>query len=487
MVLLRLALREPRELLMHLYLPPPHPFPLSEVKLYSKHRIILANMPKYLFVTGRLGEEPLRSVLASMKAPFQYGVKVLEIKVAALANTEFVARSLERGAEGCDKVVIPGLCRGDLGVIMEKVGPGVEVVRGPKDLLDLPIQFGLALDMTGYGEYATKILAEVNEVPHRPWEEVLQIAARYKASGAEVIDLGGAMDKRFEDLARLIADVKDLGCEVSVDTFDKDDIIEADDAGADYILSINSSNMDIAQRLDSRLVVVPDFEGNETESLERNIARLEEMGAKYIIDPILHPPNFGFARSLGRYALFRERYPKREMLMGIGNTTELTEADSTGMNALLLGFMTELGIEYVLTTEANNRTWGAVGEVDVARRLMYFSNRRKVLPRGIDRRLVTLKDPRLRYYTEAELRQMHGKVDDPNLRIFTDGVWIYIFNDRLFLKTLDIEDIPRRLGVVEPSHAYYLGRELMKAALALKLRKNYLQEEDLDWGYLGGG
>ncbi|MEK6976968.1 MAG: DUF6513 domain-containing protein [Candidatus Hydrothermarchaeota archaeon] len=444
-------------------------------------------MAKYLFVTGRLGEEPLRSILASMKVPFQYEVKVLDIKVAALANTEFIARSLEGGAEGCEKVVIPGLCRGGLEAMREKLGPGVEVVRGPKDLLDLPTQFGLALEMTGYGEYATKILAEVNEVPHRSREEVLRIATHYKESGAEIIDLGGALDKRFEDLAGLIAAVKDMGCEVSVDTFDRDDILAADDAGADYILSINSSNMDIAQRLDSRLVVIPDFEGDETESLGRNIARLEEMGAKYIIDPILNPPNFGFARSLSRYAPFREHYPDREMLMGIGNTTELTEADSTGMNALLLGFVTELGIEYVLTTEASNRTWGAVREVDVARRLMHFSNRKKILPKGIDRRLVALKDPKLRHYTEAELRQMHEKVEDPNFRIFTDGAWIYIFNDRLFLKTLDLDDIPTRLGVKEPSHAYYLGKELTKAALALKLRKNYLQEQELDWGYLGGG
>ena len=37
--------------------------------------------------------------------------------------------------------------------------------------------------------------------------------------------------------------------------------------------------------------------------------------------------------SLERYAEVRRRYPDAEMLMGIGNLTELTAADSTGVNA----------------------------------------------------------------------------------------------------------------------------------------------------------
>ena len=37
--------------------------------------------------------------------------------------------------------------------------------------------------------------------------------------------------------------------------------------------------------------------------------------------------------------------------MGIGNLTELTAADSTGVNALLIAVCQELGIRSVLTTE----------------------------------------------------------------------------------------------------------------------------------------
>jgi len=38
--------------------------------------------------------------------------------------------------------------------------------------------------------------------------------------------------------------------------------------------------------------------------------------------------------------------------------------------------------------------------------------------------------------------------------------------------------------VDEPTHAFYLGRELMKAKLAVTLGKTYRQEGALQWGYL---
>jgi hypothetical protein len=40
------------------------------------------------------------------------------------------------------------------------------------------------------------------------------------------------------------------------------------------------------------------------------------------------------------------------------------------------------------------------------------------------------------------------------------------------------------LGVDEATHAFYLGKELMKAAIARGLGKNYRQESPLDWGDL---
>ena len=58
----------------------------------------------------------------------------------------------------------------------------------------------------------------------------------------------------------------------------------------------------------------------------------------------------------------------------------------------------------------------------------------------------------------------------------------------------DIRALFPRLGIEsDASHAFYLGRELMKADLARRLGKKYIQGEPLNWGYLtyqeedGGG
>ncbi len=73
---------------------------------------------------------------------------------------------------------------------------------------------------------------------------------------------------------------------------------------------------------------------------------------------------------------------------------------------------------------------------------------------------------------------------DPNFRIFADATTITVFNDTLFVRGDDIQDIFAQLGVDEATHAFYLGRELMKAKLAITLGKTYRQEGALAWGYL---
>ena len=51
-----------------------------------------------------------------------------------------------------------------------------------------------------------------------------------------------------------------------------------------------------------------------------------------------------------------------------------------------------------------------------------------------------------------------------------------MFNDELFVRGTDIQEIFAQLGVEEATHAFYLGRELAKAKLAITLGKTYRQE-----------
>jgi len=115
---------------------------------------------------------------------------------------------------------------------------------------------------------------------------------------------------------------------------------------------------------------------------------------------------------------------------------------------------------------------------------MHYAITQTSLPKGVDDRLVTLQDPTILAYHETELRELQARVTDPNFRIFADREVITVFNDELFVRGTDIQEIFARLGVDEATHAFYLGRELMKAQLALTLGKNYRQEGALQWGYL---
>jgi dihydropteroate synthase-like protein len=437
-------------------------------------------MSHYLFVTGKLAAPALADILKRMSPEFDYDITTLGISVAALMDTRFVAKHLNQ-AEGCDVVMIPGLCRGDLSLIEDVVG--AQVVRGPKDLKDIPAFFGRERRREGYGEYHVKILAEIVDAYELRLEEILARAEYYRVSGADIIDLGCPVEGRFPGVARVVAALKEHGFAVSLDTFDPEDIQEADRAGLDYLLSINSRNMDLAPSLSCKVVVIPDFDQG-LESLERNIAQLEEWGVPYIIDPILNPISFGFTESLYRFYEMRRRHPQAEMLMGLGNLTELTDADSTGINAVMAGVITELGIDYVLTTEVISWARGAVRELDLARKLMYYAHKNHVLPKHVEEGLITVKDPPHEHYTEEELRRMHAQIRDRNFRIFTDEENIYIFNNKLFTKGTDIGAIFAQLGVDDASHAFYLGQELQKAALALRLGKKYIQDEELRWGYL---
>lgn len=439
---------------------------------------------RVLFLTGKLAEPSLRRVLAEHELPFAWEVAVMRITVAALMTTDWIAKQQVTPAPGTDLVVIPGLCEGDATVLSERLGVAVE--KGPKDLREIPQYFGRAARAADYGAWQIEILAEINNASRMDRPALRSLAEYYRASGADVIDVGCTPGRPFPDLARVVSELKDAGLRVSVDSFDPDEIRTALDAGAEMVLSVNGTNIEVAERYagsDKRFVVIPDA-GDQLAELERSLERLERWRVKYLIDPIVEPIGFGFMTSLERYAEAHRRWPTVPQMMGIGNITELTAADTTGMNALLIAICEEVGVRAVLTTEVIPWARGAVREIDVARRLMHYAVSRKTVPKRVDDRLVTVKDPRILEYTEAELRELQREVADPNFRIFTDRDTITVFNRERFVRGTDIQQIFSQLGVEEATHAFYLGKELMKAKLAITLGKTYRQEGSLQWGYL---
>ena len=437
---------------------------------------------RLLFVTGQLAKEALERTLGGMAGGLDWRVEALRIKVAALLTTDYLKATLRPPA--CDAVYLPGLCQADTQALGARFG--VPFLKGPKDLRDLPAHFGeRSEDYRPDGDHGLTILAEINDVHRLSDEEILAAAERYRRSGADVIDLGCSPERPLKDAGRIVRFLRERGLRVSIDTFNEDEALSADEAGAEFFLSLNSETMRLAGRLRAVPIVIPDH-GQGVPSLVRNVAAARAGGvARLIADPVLDPIHCGFAASIRRYCEAREALPDTEMLMGVGNLTELTEADATGINALLLGVMSELRIGYALTTEVIPWARGAVRELDCGRRMMHYARARGIPPKGFDARLVTTRDAALSHPTEAELRKMQTRLTDRNLRIEIDGESIFVFNSELFVKGTNIRDIFPRLDVGDDAaHAFYLGRELMKADLALRLGKKYIQGEPLHWGYL---
>jgi dihydropteroate synthase-like protein len=437
---------------------------------------------RILFVTGQLAAGPLRQLLASMEPDFEYVIAELHITVAAFLSVDWILPRLVVDEE-VDLILLPGWCQGDLERL--EASTGIRVERGPKDLLDIPRWFGDEQRKVDLADYSTRILAEIADAPLWPIEDLLAQAEYYRQGGADVIDLGWLAQGDYPQIEEVLQELKARGFAVSLDTFHREDVLRANRIGFDYLLSVNGSNLEIAREVDcQKVVVIPDF-GQGLPSLERNVERLEAWGVPYVVDPVINPLMFGFTESIARYLETRRRFPDGEMLMGIANLTELTDADSAGVNALLMGIVAELEIEYVLTTEVITWAWGAVREVDAARRLMHFARQHQVLPKNLDDRLIVAKDPPFEALAESQLREMQTKVRDHNYRIFCDGRQIVVFDDRRFLSGTDPQAIFEQMGLEDDGrHAFYVGRELEKAALALKLSKRYVQDQPLRWGYL---
>jgi len=435
-----------------------------------------------VFVTGRLAEPALRRVLAEMSPPFAYDVAVLGITVAALMTTPWIARRLQV-PDGTDLILIPGLCEGDAQVVGDTLG--VPVQKGPKDLRQIPGFFGRAATRE-YGAWDIEIVAEINDAPRLTRTALWEAAEYFRSSGADIVDIGCTPGLAFPALAEVVRDLTAAGMRVSVDTFEPDEIRAAVSAGAELVLSVNGANVDVARELAgsrARVVVVPDL-GGTLDTIEPSLEKLANWGVGCLIDPILEPIGHGFMASLERYAEVRRRHPDAEMLMGIGNLTELTAADSTGVHAILIAICQELGVRSVLTTEVIPWARGAVREIDVARRLMHYAIGQQSIPKGVDDRLVTVKDPEVLTFSEGELRALQAAITDPNYRIFADREAITVLNNERFVRGTSIQDIFAQLGVDEAAHAFYLGKELARASLAVTLGKTYRQEGVLSWGYL---
>ena len=433
-----------------------------------------------LFLTGRLAEASLRKVLAALEpAQFTYGVHVLSLQVAGLMTADMIHRRLP-STEGAQRVLVPGRCRGALEPLSAHFG--VPFVRGPEELKDLPQFFGRGGTAPDLSRYDVRIFAEIVDAPNMSIDAILAQARRYADAGAEVIDLGCLPETPFPHLEDAVIALHEGGHRVSVDSMDSDELLRGGCAGCDYLLSLTLDSLWLADEVPATPVVIP-AEHTDMASLYEAIEILSKQGRAFIADPILDPIHFGFTESLGRYRDLRRTWPDVQIMMGSGNLTELTDADTIGMQAVLAGIMSELGITHLLTTEVSGHALGAVQEADAARRLMFAARSADALPRRFDAGLLALRDTSPFPYSVEEIAETARAVKDPSFRVQVSEEGIHVYNrDGMHTANEPFRLYPQLDLQGDASHAFYMGVELARAQIAWQLGKRYSQDQELRWG-----
>lgn len=435
---------------------------------------------RILFLTGSLAENRLRQVLDSL-APLSFEATIvnLGVKVAALATTEIVLRRLD-SARGADLILLPGRFRGDLSALAAHFGTRVE--RGPDELEDLPQYFHRQARPLDLSRHDTRIFAEIVDAPSRDTATILAKAEELRADGADVIDLGCLPDTPFLHLEEAIGALHDAGFAVSVDSLNPAELRRANRAGADYLLSLTEETVHLAEEGEAVPVLIPTTPP-DLDSLGRAIDAMVRRGGRFLVDPILEPIHHGFTDSLLRYRTVRERWPDAEILMGIGNVTELTDADTSGITAVLMGVVSELRIGNVLAVQVSPHCRRAIREFDAARRQFFAARAAHSMPRGFGSGLLCLRDRRPFVRDATQIAETAAQIRDPNYRVEVSAEGIHLYNRDGHQRATDPFDLFPTLDLgTDTGHAFYLGVELARAQIAWQLGKRYAQDSELRWG-----
>jgi len=441
-------------------------------------------MEHIVFLTGRLAEPALRRVLGEIAPPggdaaFSWEVREIGLQVAALMTADMIRRRVEVPL-AADRVIVPGRARGDLGALSEHFG--IAVQRGPEELKDLPAHFNRLARPVPLDEYAITIFAEIVDAPRLEVAAIVERARSYAADGADVIDLGGLPDTPFPHLEDAVRELKARGLRVSIDSLDPGELLRGGRAGADYLLSLTPDTLWIADEVASTPVLIGRTPQDEA-SLWASVEDFQARGRPFLADAVLDPIPFGLLASLLRYHRLRERFPQAPILMGVGNLTELVEADTTGITAVMLGIAAELGAGAILTTQVSAHARRAVREADWARRIMHASVTHRILPKGLSDQLMTVHAKRPFPDAPDEIEAIAHEVRDPNFRVQVSREGLHVYNrDGVRVARDPFALWPQLRLEHDASHAFYMGVEVARAQIAWQLGKRYVQDQPLEWG-----
>ncbi len=511
---------------------------------------------KILLATGRKAEGMVKDEVRTANLALDCEVLIQDLDIAAFSTPKSLRKALEKyfisKKSDYDLILVSGLCKSDFSGLEKEIAAPIRL--GPRHAYDLgevlksaegvefssliPADLFLAekrretakkllfelessvketFSLKGVkigGGTRMKVCAELVDATLMNGEEIQRKMDYFLKSGADIIDIGVHVGAKPGEVEEAVKAASSFAPDIplSVDSLDAELILAGIETGVDMVLSVNKENLSevsgaIAEN-DIAAVVIPDFDASnkKNESLVANIKMAKEHDIKRIIaDPVLNAIGYGIAESLYNYYLFRLQDTRTPLFFGVGNVTELMDADSVGINATLAGIASELNVDILFTPEYSDKAVGSVKELRVASEMMMLSKARKSAPKDLGFDLLMLKEKRrkpvLKLHDEEPIvAKKDGKWRlDPKgcfrigiCEVEGEGEGKSKSDRKIYVKhsptgkwvvggsANEVMDTILRLDLVSLfEHASYLGRELTKAELAIRLNRNYEQDEDL--------
>ena len=368
-------------------------------------------------------------------------------------------------------------------------------------------------------DFPMRVLAEIANAPFLSKEALINKCQYFVDCGADMIDIGMAAGEDFSSkIPDLIDTLRPIVGDrpLSIDTLNPDEIKVAAECGIDFVLSLdlgnNSEVKDILKQKDIPVVLLPTnfSEGKSHNTPQDRVKAMHQLikdtdGLRYVADLILDPVNSSsIVESIIAFHEFHLTNPA-PMFFGVGNVTELMDADSGGVNVLLAGIGMELGVSILFTPEESGKTRGSVYELATSSRMMFLAKHRKSIPKDLGINMVAFKDKHKR--NDVILNESDGvpqiKQGEP-MKFIRDkaGSFKISIDYGTTVKSSKIiathfkknkadlvivghsakeiyEEIIENKLVTRMEHAAYLGSELQKAEIAMITGKEYVQDFEL--------
>ncbi|WP_292320250.1 dihydropteroate synthase-like protein [Caldisphaera sp.] len=481
---------------------------------------------KIAILTSTTAEELVKDVIKNdNKNNYDIDIIALPVPVISILDTNIISKIILKRTYLLNKlkdynlIIIPGLVRGNAEIIEKTTN--VETYKGPKSLGILPyaldfIYNGGKLDKIKSADEVmgsiipkiiyktafkinnidiplrgppTIIIAEIH--PDVKIEEVDETAKRFVNDGAKLLIVGSKNDLNPETIVEKIK-IANKYAPVIVELNDISLLKSHQDLG---IVGISASTNFIQENVDEiskdLVIIIGD---RNMKKLKRIGNDLINKGYKVIVDPVLGIPGIDFVNSMKRYINIAKSL-NAPILFSAADATEEIEADTIGVHGLLAMISIELGASLYLVVEETYKSIRGVSEAKEAIRIAETAYSLKSSPRGLFSKLLVIKQGDKPISISDQVKYDEVNYIPPNYN-FNDYIQITVDYNMKKIKVLYkrnneilaalegkhamsiARELVKRINIT-PDHAAYLGYELSKAEIALKLGKTYVQDEPI--------